>query len=123
MNEKKKILVVEDEKPLGRALKLKLTRAGYAVFTAFDGEEAAQALTNERFDVVLLDLVMPQMDGFKLLEKIQYKQPKPYIIVLSNLSQKEDIDKAMALGAKTFFIKADQSIAQIIEYINTLWKK
>lgn len=123
MSGKKKILVVEDEKPLARALKLKLTKAGYAVFTAADGEEADQALQNESFDVILLDIIMPKMDGFKLLEQIQYKQPKPHIIVLSNLSQKEDIDKALALGAKTFFIKADQSIAQIIEYIDNLWNK
>lgn len=123
MNGKKKILVVEDEKPLARALKLKLSKAGYAVFTSLNGEEATQAIANENFDVILLDIIMPKMDGFKLLEQIQYKTPKPHIVVLSNLSQKEDIDKALALGAKTFFIKADQSIAQIIEYIDNLWKK
>lgn len=123
MNKKKKILVVEDEKPLVRALKLKLSKAGYSVFTALNGEEATQAIANENFDVILLDLIMPQMDGFEVLEKIQYKQPKPNVIILSNLSQQEDINRAMKLGASNFFIKADQSITQIISYIDNLYKK
>ena len=67
----KKILVAEDEKPLARALQLKLSKSGFEVRNAFDGAEALEAVTKDKFDLVLLDLVMPKTDGFKFLEELQ----------------------------------------------------
>ena len=67
----KKILIVEDEKPMARALKLKLSREGFYADVVFDGQSALDALKKEKFDLVILDLVIPVVDGFEVLEKMK----------------------------------------------------
>lgn len=119
-NKEKTVLIVEDEESLAHALEYKLVQAGYVVKVAFDGKQAIQAIQKETFDVILLDLVMPKLDGFEFLVAIQDIPTKPHILILSNLGQKEDIDRATALGAERFFIKADQSIDSIIDAIHSL---
>lgn len=116
----KKILIAEDEKPMSKALEIKLGRAGYDVKAAYNGEEAIEMLKKEKFDLLLLDLIMPKKDGFDVLEEIKSKKIKTAVIVLSNLGQEEDINKAKALGAKDFFIKSDTPIAQILEHIQKI---
>lgn len=114
----KKILIVEDEKPMARALELKLTHSGFEVKSAPNGEEALKILEQETFDLILLDLVMPKMDGFKVLEELSARGIKSKVIVTSNLSQQEDIKRAKALGAQDYFIKSNTPIANIVEYVN-----
>lgn len=113
----KRILIVDDEKPLARALELKLTHEGMDVKAVFNGVEAISALKAEQFSLVLLDLVMPQQDGFKVLEEIQRLNLKASVIVSSNLSQEEDIARAKSLGAVDYFVKSDTTLADIVEKI------
>lgn len=118
MGEKlKKILVVEDEKPIAKAMELKLNSSGFEAKVAFNGKEALEALKKEQFDLVILDLIMPEMDGFTTLAEIKKKNIKTKVIVSSNLSQEEDFKKAKQLGAVDFFIKSDTPISEIVENI------
>ena len=116
----KKILIVEDEKPLSHALELKLTHCDFQVKSAGNGQEAMHFLENEQFDLVLLDLVMPLMDGFAFLAKLQEKKNPVQVIVLSNLSQEEDVKKAKELGAKDFFVKSNTPLIVIVDHIKKL---
>jgi DNA-binding response OmpR family regulator len=111
----KKILIAEDERPMARALELKLNGSGFNAKAVGNGEEALQTLEKEKFDLILLDLVMPKVDGFGVLEQLQAKGNTTPIIVLSNLSQEEDAKKAKELGAVDFFIKSDTPIIEIVK--------
>ena len=117
---KAKILIVEDEKPLARALELKLTRAGYTAIVALNGEIALEILHKEKFGLILLDLMMPKIDGFGVLEEMQKRSDKTPVIVLTNLSQKEDEQRATSLGAKDFFVKSNTPIAEIVKKVEKL---
>lgn len=113
-NNPKKILIVEDEKPMANALQIKLQASGFYTKTAENGEEALKALKNENFDLVLLDLIMPRLDGFGTLEAMKEKGIKVPVIIASNLGQTNDIERAKNLGAIDYFIKSNISIAEII---------
>jgi len=117
----KRILIVEDEAPLADALKITFEHEGYEVTTVSDGEEAKKKLTGEKFDLALLDLLMPKMGGFTLLETLQAegKNTTP-VIVLSNLGQSEDIEKAKKLGVKDYLVKANNPISMIVEKVNAI---
>ena len=114
---KKKILIIEDEKPMARALKLKLEHAGFEAKAVFNGEDGVEVLQKETYALILLDLVMPKMEGFKVLEILSEKKIKTPVIVVSNLSQEDDEKRAKALGAKKFFIKSNTPIATIVEWV------
>ena len=119
----KKILIVEDEKPLAQALQMKLRETGFDVITAGDGEEAMRKVNEDHFDLILLDLVMPKMDGFMFLEELQRKQSASVpVLVLSNSSQEEDKKKAMSYGVLEFFVKANTQITEIIGYIQKFFE-
>ncbi|EKD46367.1 MAG: two component transcriptional regulator, winged helix family, partial [uncultured bacterium] len=113
----KKILIAEDEKPLAKALVLKLNKEGFAAEAAYDGEEAIEKLNRNQYDLVLLDMVMPKKDGFSVLKEVKEKKIKTAIIVLSNLSQEEEIRQAMALGASDFMIKSNTPLSEVIKKI------
>lgn len=113
----KKILVVEDEKPVAKALILKLTRAGFDARAVFDGEEALKTIDKDKFDLIILDLVMPKMDGFQLLAELQARKSTVPIIVTSNLSQGEDIKRVRELGAREYFVKSDTPIAEVVDHV------
>lgn len=117
MPKNKKILVAEDEKPLSKALELKFENEGYDVFIAQNGEEAISLLSKEDFDVLILDLIMPKKDGFAVLEFLKSKNKNIRIIVLSNLAQEEDFKKAKDLGAKSYFVKSNTPIVELVNYI------
>ena len=117
----KKVLIVEDEKPLSHALELKLIHEGFTVTTAADGQACLDLIGQQQFDVLLLDLVMPVVDGFQVLQKLQGLPKRPgSIFVLSNLSQVEDEQRVRALGAQKFFIKSDTSLSVIVDEIKKL---
>ena len=113
----KKIFIVEDEKPMARALELKLSHEGLETKTIFDGEAAIEMLKQEKFDLILLDLVMPKVDGFSVLKFLKEQGTSTPVIVLSNLSQEDDEKRVKELGAKDFFIKSNTSIATIVEKV------
>lgn len=117
MTTTKKILIIEDEKPMARALELKLTHAGFEAKVVFNGEEGVELIQKESYALIILDLIMPKMDGFKVLEMLKEKKIKTPVIVLSNLSQEDDEKRVKALGAKEFFIKSNTPIATIVEKV------
>lgn len=117
-----KVLIAEDEKPMAKALQLKLNNSGFVATTVSNGEEAWEALQKEKFAVVLLDIMMPKKDGFGLLEEMRAKKDKTPVIILSNLSQEDDAKKAKALGAAGFFIKSNTPLVDIVSSIKKLLK-
>jgi DNA-binding response OmpR family regulator len=116
-SEPKKILIIEDEKPLAHALELKLTHEGFVVTATGSGEEALTLLTKEHFDLILTDLIIPGVDGFKVLETVQDKKMKIPVIVMTNLNQEEDRKRASDLGATDFFVKSNSPISLIVEKV------
>ena len=118
----KKILVAEDEKPMARALELKLSGAGLEVQVVYNGQEALDILAKDPYDLVLLDLVMPVKDGFAVLAELKEKGNKIPVIVLTNLSQVDDYKRVKELGAKDYFVKSDTPIAQIVEKVKEMLK-
>lgn len=117
-----KVLVVEDDKFLGSAYRAKLTKNGFEVQIATDGQEALEVLRSFLPDIILLDLVMPRMDGFTTLQALKDNPDLRNIpvIVASNLGQKEDVDKAKAMGAQDYVVKSDLSLDDLITKINSL---
>lgn len=113
----KNILIVEDDRPIAKAPKLKLEKSGFAAEMCFDGEEAMVAMKKKKFDLILLDLMMPKKDGFSFLSEVKPKKLKIPIIVLSNLGQEEDLQKAKDLGAVGYFVKSNTPIADVISYV------
>ena len=113
----KHILIVEDERPLAKALELKLGKVGYETITATNGGEAVAYLEKQDIDLIVLDLVMPKFDGFHVLEYVHEKKLSAKVLVLSNLSQTEDAKKAKNLGAVDYFIKSNTPIVTLVENI------
>ncbi len=116
----KKILIVEDERPLAHALELKMTHEGYQVTVALSGTEGLEKAMSGSFDLILTDLIMPQMDGFTLMQELAAKGIKTGVIVLSNLGQEEDRKRALELGAKDYFVKANTPIAEIVKKVKSV---
>ncbi len=117
----KKILIVEDDRFLREIATQKLEAEGFVVANATGGKEAVDYLsTNERPDIIVLDLILPGMSGFEVLEKIKQMEAIKNIpvIILSNLGQEEDIEKAKKLGAVDYLVKAHFSFAEIIKKIH-----
>lgn len=120
--ENKKILVVEDDTFLRQLIAAKMETDGFDIFVAVDAEAAFKYLEESRPEIILLDLMLPGLDGFQILEQIK-KDPKNKdipVVILSNLSQKEDVDRAMLLGAKDFWVKAYLTLDDIVEKIETI---
>lgn len=113
----KQILIVEDEKPMAKALELKLNKSGFEATAVFDGEEALRILSEQSFDLILLDLIMPKRDGFGVLEGMKEQGIKAKVIITSNLSQESDIKRAKELGAVDFFVKSDTPLTRIVEIV------
>lgn len=120
----KKILVVEDDSMVAKAYKSKLTRLGYDVVMAGDGEEAIVVLRDYQPDAVLLDLVLPKKDGFEVLAEVKANPAwkRIPVLVVSNLGQDENIKKAMNLGAVGYVIKTDVTMEGLALSLRSLLK-
>ena len=103
-----KILIVEDDKFLRDLLSRKLEEEKFDITTAVDGEEGIKKIQEEKPDLVLLDLILPGINGFDVLKRMKEDPATAdiLVIVLSNLGQKEDVDRAITLGANDFLVKA-----------------
>jgi PleD family two-component response regulator len=114
-----KILVVEDDKFLTNAYKVKLAKAGFELYLASNGDEALAQIASCRPDVVLLDLIMPLRDGFSVLEMMKKNVTMSKIpgIIASNLGQKSDIDRGLKLGAVDYIVKSDTSMDAIVQKV------
>jgi len=120
MPEKKKnILLIEDEPLLGALLKQKLEKSGFDVTLLRDGAQALEYLKANKPDLVLLDIILPKISGFELMEKIQSDSgfQSPPIIIVSNLGQDSDIKKGEKLGAVGYFVKARISMEDLVEKV------
>lgn len=117
----RKILVVEDDKFLANAYRVKLTKSEYEVRVASDGDEALKILNEYVPDLIVLDLMMPKVDGFTVLKEIKMSDKFKHIpvIVASNLGQTEDVVRATKLGASDYIVKTDLTMKKFIEKINT----
>lgn len=122
METSKKILIIEDEKTLAHALEIKLLRSGFTVSKVFNGEDGIRLVHEEAFDLILLDLIMPKVDGFAVLEILKVEKNKTPVIILTNLNQVDDVRRTKEFGAKEFFVKSNTPIATIVERVKKLLK-
>jgi len=120
--ESKKIMIVEDDRFLSSLMKARLEKEGFSVDQAFDGEEALTKLKSEVPALVILDLIMPKVTGFEVLQMISItpQLDKVPVVIVSNLAQDSDIEKARQLGAKEYFVKVKVSIDDLVGKIKTL---
>ncbi len=120
----KRILLVEDDPFLGDIYITKLEKAGFFVEIAKDVREGLKKLKEKSFHLILLDIVLPEIQGWELLKKIKKdkKFEKIPVVILSNLGQKEEIEKGLKLGAKKYLIKAHYTPSQILEEIKKVLK-
>jgi len=118
----KKILLVEDDKFLRELMSKKLITLGYEVVSAADGESGLVMIKEAKPDVVLLDLILPGINGFEVLEKAKQDPEIANIpvVILSNLGQTEDIEKGLALGAKDFLVKAHFTPQEIVNKLKSI---
>jgi CheY-like chemotaxis protein len=118
----KKILIVEDDTFLQGLTATKLSKEGYEVLTASNGEDAVKKVTTEVPDFVLLDLVLPGIDGFGILEQIRKNEKTKAIpvIIFSNLAEDKDIQRAKELGANEFMIKSNFTLDELAEKISQI---
>jgi len=116
------ILLVEDDKFLRELLVRKLETVGFKISTAVDGNEALKKVKEELPELVLLDLVLPGVDGFDILKEIKEDSAtsKIPVIILSNLGQREEVERGLKLGADDYLIKAHFTPDEIITKITNL---
>ncbi len=114
----RKILLVEDEQILRETYQLILSTLPYNIDVASDGKAALLKCQSENYDLILLDIMMPVMDGIEFLENLdKLDKMKSKIIILSNLSSGKEIDRARELGISKNFVKSDLSPTQLISAI------
>lgn len=115
----KKILIAEDDRFLANAYRVKLEKEGFETNIAANGEETLKILESGKYDLIILDLIMPKKDGFETLEEISKNNDysKIPVIIASNLGQQEDVDRGMSLGAKDYIIKSDMSMEGLVNKI------
>lgn len=117
----KKILVIEDDKLLGRIFCKYLDKAGYQVFWAENAKKAYEAIQAQSLDMIFLDIMLPEIDGYQVLREIRASSKFSQIplVVLSNLSSSSDMEKAMNLGATDYIIKSNVDLNELVEKINS----
>jgi DNA-binding response OmpR family regulator len=123
-NKPPKILIVEDDKSLRDVLVDKMSVTEYKVFQAGDGEEAITQLLDLKPDIVLLDLLLPKLDGFAVLERVRHF-PDPEIsqipvIILSNLWSNKDILRAQSLQIDEYYVKANTNIDDVLAKVREI---
>ena len=120
-----KIVVADDDRMFRKAAETTLRRQGYVVATASDGEEALQLIRSERPDIIVLDLIMPKLQGFDVLQVLKQDSLTAAIpvIVLSSLTQEQDKQEALDLGAVAYFNKATFSLGELVKQVESTLTK
>jgi DNA-binding response OmpR family regulator len=120
-----KVLLIEDEKMLSTMYATKFAKEGYDLVQAFDGETGLAKAKSETPAVILLDIIMPRLDGFAVLKALKSDATLKSVpvILLTNLGQDEDIKKGKALGAADYFIKANHTPAEVVDKVKSLFEK
>lgn len=120
MNKKKPtILIIEDEKLVSKAVKGKLEDNNFEVLTAGDGQEGLEIALEKRPDLILLDIVLPVMDGMTVLNKLRDdpRGAKVPVVILSNLSRGTTVEESKKLGVSTYLVKTDWKLQEVIDKV------
>lgn len=101
---KNRVLIAEDEKPISDIIKFNLEKEGYEIITAYDGEDALKKALNEQLELIILDIMLPSMDGFEICKRVREKSSVPIIMVTA---KEEEVDKILGLelGADDYITK------------------
>jgi len=115
----KKVLIIEDDAMISGMYKTRLEQEGYAVVTADNGGQGLEVAVREKPDLILLDVMMPMMDGFALLQELRLKSTfkETPIIMLTNLGTTEDKEKGEKFGATDYLVKANLTPSQVSEHV------
>lgn len=115
----KRILLAEDDRFLRKAAETTLRRHGFEVLLAVDGEEALRVATGSSPDLILLDMIMPKLQGFEVLQALKADPGTAGIpvVVLSNLGQESDIQRALSAGAVAYLVKANLSLQELVKRV------
>lgn len=120
-----KVLIIEDEQTLLDMYSLKLSKEGFDVIKASDGQEGLEKAKSEKPDIILLDIMLPKIDGFQVLKTLRKNKEfkNTPIIMLTNLGQNEDKQKGKQFGATDYLVKANITPTDVVNKINSLIKK
>lgn len=123
-SEKKKLLWIEDDKLIGTILGKKLISSGFDLMHAKNGEEALTMIRSRKPDVIVVDLILPGLNGFEIIQRINEDEELKKIpkMVLSNLSKVSDMDRAKSLNVKKYLVKASTSLDQVVVEIKDMCK-
>ncbi len=121
---KKKILVVEDDEMIGPMYKTKFENDGYVVFMANNGVDGLEIAKKEKPDIIMLDIILPQLDGFSVLKELKESTEtrEVPVVMLTNLGTEEDKEKGDKLGAVGYLVKANLTPAQVSQEIKKYLK-
>ena len=121
----KKILIVEDEQSISDALNIKLKSVGYDTIQSFDGKDGLKKAIQEKPDLILLDIIMPVMDGMTMLEKLREDAwgKDAAVIILTNLSDAKKVEEAASKNVYDFLVKADWKLVDVLDVVENYMKK
>ena len=121
----KKIFIIEDDPFLSEMYAAKFSQSGFRVEMAIDGEKGLEKIKTSKPDLILLDIVLPKMDGFEILKKVKEDSQlkKIPIILLTNLGQKNEVEKGLALGADEYIIKAHFTPTAVVAKVKEVLSK
>lgn len=119
MSDKKKILIVEDDKFLGKMLSKMLEGSNYDISIASSGKEALAKAVSENPSLILLDIMLPDLDGFDILQSLKNNEAtnKIPVVILSNLGQPEDVEQGRKLGVLDYIVKSDFSLDDVVKKV------
>ena len=119
------ILIIEDDHFLSSILKSRLEKDGFTVLQAFDGDEAFEILKTTKPSVILLDIIMPKVSGFEVLETLAAdpELSRIPVVIASNLGQDSDVERAKALGARDYYVKVRTSLEDLTEMLKRVINK
>ncbi len=120
-----RILIVEDDPLLSELLAEKLHGEKFDLRMARTGEEGLESVKREKPDLVLLDIMLPGIDGFEVLKRIKEDPETKHIVViiLSNLGQQSDIEKGTQLGAEKYIVKVSLTLSEVVQAVREVWQK
>ena len=121
-NGKIRVVIVEDDEFLSGIYQTKFAMEGFAVTVAANGEEGLKTIEKKMPDIVLLDILLPKLDGFAVLESLKKnaKTKNIPVILLTNLGQKDDVDRGIELGAADYLIKAHYKPSETVEKVRAI---
>ena len=122
MKNNPKILIIDDDPFILDMYVMKFSDSGFIIETASDGQAGIDKLSAFTPDIVLLDVIMPKMDGFQVIQKLnEVRKERPFkILFLTNFGQKEDVERGMALGADGYIIKANFTPTEVVDKVKEM---